>query len=91
MSAARRRVTAREPGNLLMWTIEEWECLYGLRGAARKLRVDPGYLSRLRSGAKTNPDDALLKKLGLRRVVTYEWATRLPKRGKTRKEIKRGR
>lgn len=42
-----------------------------LRAAARVLRVDAGYLSRLRNGSKTEPSAALLRKLGLRRVVTY--------------------
>ena len=41
------------------------------RAAARVLRVDAGYLSRLRNGGKTAPSDHLLKRLGLRRVVTY--------------------
>lgn len=42
----------------------------GLRAAARLLQCDPTYLSRLRAGGKDNPGAALLKKLGLRRVVT---------------------
>lgn len=43
-----------------------------LRAASRVLGVDAGYLSRLHSGQKTNPDKAVLRKLGLREVVTYE-------------------
>lgn len=42
-----------------------------LRAAARVLQVDAAYLSRLRDGYKTDPGDALLRKLKLRRVVTY--------------------
>ncbi len=41
-----------------------------LRAAARVLNVSAGYLSRLRDGLKTNPSDQLLKKLGIKRVVT---------------------
>jgi hypothetical protein len=44
-----------------------------LRAAARVLGVDPSYLLRLRDGSKTNPSDALLRKLKLRRVVTVEF------------------
>lgn len=43
-----------------------------LRAAARVLDVDPGYLSRLSSGAKDEPSDTLLRRMGLRRVVSYE-------------------
>lgn len=43
-----------------------------LRAAARVLEIDAGYLSRLQDGAKTEPSEAVLKKLGLRRIVTYE-------------------
>lgn len=43
-----------------------------MRAAARVLGVDAGYLSRLRRGVKKEPGDALLRKMGLRRVVTYE-------------------
>ena len=42
-----------------------------LRRAARALRVDVGYLSRLRNGKMANPSDSLLRKLGLERVVSY--------------------
>jgi len=45
----------------------------GVRPAARVLKVDAGYLVRLRNGDKCNPSDALLRKLKLRRVVTYEF------------------
>lgn len=40
-----------------------------LRAAALALGVTPAYLSRLRSGAKTNPSDKILRKLGVRRFI----------------------
>ncbi len=43
-----------------------------LRAAARVLEVDPGYLSRLASGEKDDPGETLLRRMGLRRVVSYE-------------------
>jgi hypothetical protein len=43
-----------------------------LRAAARVLECDPGYLSRLQSGEKDNPEEWLLRRMKLRRVVTYE-------------------
>jgi len=43
-----------------------------LRAAARVLNVDAGYLSRLQTGEKNNPSDSLLRKLKLKRKVTYE-------------------
>jgi hypothetical protein len=43
-----------------------------LRAAARVLDCDAGYLSRLQSGEKDNPDDWLLRRMKLRRVVSYE-------------------
>jgi hypothetical protein len=45
-----------------------------LRAAARVTMIDPGYLSRLRSGEKARPEKLILARLGLRRVVTYELA-----------------
>jgi DhnA family fructose-bisphosphate aldolase class Ia len=52
-------------------------CLqYGsLREVSRILLIDIGYLVRLRSGENFNPSPMMLKKLGLKRVVSYE---RLP-------------
>jgi hypothetical protein len=44
----------------------------GVRPAARVIGVNYAYLSRLRSGDKINPTAAVLRKLGLRKVVTYE-------------------
>jgi transcriptional regulator with XRE-family HTH domain len=43
-----------------------------LRAVARVTEIDVGYLSRLREGEKFNPEKATLRRLGLRRVVTYE-------------------
>lgn len=43
-----------------------------LRAAALVLKTDHVYLWRLSTGNKSNPSEKLLRKLGLRRVVTYE-------------------
>lgn len=43
-----------------------------LRKAARAIQVEPSYLQRLGNGEKVNPSADVLRKLGLRRVVTYE-------------------
>ena len=43
-----------------------------LRAVARVLDVNASYLSRLASGEKDAPSDLLLKRMGLKRVVTYE-------------------
>lgn len=42
-----------------------------LRAAARVLEIDHAYLHRLQRGDKTEPSAAVLRKLGLRRIVTY--------------------
>lgn len=42
-----------------------------LRKAGRVVRLTGQYLYRLQAGEKTNPSDAVLKKLGLRRVVYF--------------------
>lgn len=42
-----------------------------LRAAARVLGIDHAYLWRLQNGGKIVPSDDVLKKLGLKRVVTY--------------------
>lgn len=44
----------------------------GVRAAARAIGVNYAYLSRLQSGEKSNPTAAVLRKLGLRKVVSYE-------------------
>ena len=43
-----------------------------LRAVARVTEIDVGYLSRLRAGEKVNPEKDKLRRLGLRRVVSYE-------------------
>lgn len=43
-----------------------------LRAVARVTEIDAGYLSRLRAGEKVNPEKDKLRRLGLRRVVSYE-------------------
>jgi hypothetical protein len=43
----------------------------GLRPAARVLGMTPQYLLRLQNGEKDNPSPAILKKLGLKRFVSY--------------------
>ena len=43
-----------------------------LRAVSRVTGIDVGYLSRLHSGEKAAPEKAILGKIGLRRVVTYE-------------------
>jgi len=45
----------------------------GVQAAARVLQVDAGYISRLRSGKKDNPSPEIMRKLGLRRRVVFEW------------------
>jgi len=42
-----------------------------LRKMAEALDIDVGYLSRLRSGEKTDPSDEVLRVLGLRKTVIY--------------------
>lgn len=45
--------------------------LGGVRRAARAVNIDPAYLLRLRDGDKLNPSAATLRKLGLRKVISY--------------------
>ena len=42
-----------------------------LRAAARVLKIDHAYLSRLSSGEKVRPSAEVLRKIGLIQVVTY--------------------
>ena len=66
------RVSASELTQLLAERIQALVAEHdGLRAAARYLQCDPAYLLRLHDGEKTNPSEAILKKLGLKRVVTY--------------------
>lgn len=49
---------------------------YGsLRKCAKMLEISPSYLSRLFSGEQDEPSDALLRRMGLRRHVTYSRTT----------------
>jgi len=43
-----------------------------LRALARVMECSPAYICRLRNGVTKNPGPAVLRKLGLRRVVSYE-------------------
>jgi hypothetical protein len=43
----------------------------GLRQAARATGVDVAYLKRLRDGEKENPSESTLKKLRLKKVISY--------------------
>lgn len=53
--------------------IDELVAQHGsLRAVARVTEIDVGYLSRLRTGEKVNPEKDKLRRLGLRRVVSYE-------------------
>lgn len=59
--------------SLLRARIQELAKHHGsLRAAARVVQIEAGYLSRLQNGLKLEPSDDVLRKLGLRRVVTYE-------------------
>lgn len=42
-----------------------------LRAVSRVLKIDNAYLYRLKTGEKLNPSDAVLRKLGLRRMVQF--------------------
>lgn len=42
------------------------------RALGEKLGIDFGYLYHLANGTKTNPSDAILYKLGMKKVITYE-------------------
>lgn len=62
-----------KPAVALPDRIEELVSTFGtLRNVADVLEIDPGYLSRLRSGEKSEPSADLLVKLGLIRIVTYQ-------------------
>lgn len=56
----------------ILLRLSELEKKHGsMRGVARAVKIDHGYLSRLKDGKKLNPSDDVLKKLGLRRVVQF--------------------
>lgn len=44
-----------------------------IRAAVRVLQVDHAYLHRLGSGEKSNPSEKMLKKLGLKRIITVRY------------------
>ncbi len=43
----------------------------GVRPAARALDIDAAYLTRLRDGYKNHPSAAILKKLKMKKCVSY--------------------
>jgi hypothetical protein len=58
--------------DLLGARIRELEAKHGgLRAAGMALNCDAAYLLRLRDGEKRNPSADMLRKLGLKKVVTY--------------------
>ncbi len=58
----------------LMRSVDAVANRYGsLRAAARVLGVDVGYLSRMRSGKKSNPSKTLMHRLGIRREIRFYW------------------
>lgn len=65
--------------NLLQRRLQQFADKHGsIRAAARVLQVDHAYLSRLIDGTKANPSEQLLRKVGLRRLVSYSDRTDLP-------------
>jgi len=36
--------------------------------------VDPGYLHRMAAGVNTNPSAAMLRRMGIQKVITYKLA-----------------
>lgn len=68
----RREKTPAEQFSPVALSIEAAEEEHGsLRAAAKALGIDPGYLSRLKSGEKINPSAEVLKVLGLERITYY--------------------
>lgn len=51
-----------------------------VRAAAAEIEVDYTYLYRLSRGERKDPSDEVLRKLRLRRIVSYEDATPVRKR-----------
>jgi len=61
--------------------IQELTARHGsLRAAARVLKVSPAYLSRLSRNEKEHPSDEFLRKLGIRRTITYERVLRITRK-----------
>ena len=50
----------------------------GIRPAARALKMDAGYLLRLKTGEKMNPGPAVLKKLGIVKLAIIQFHLRKP-------------
>jgi hypothetical protein len=68
-----REAPGRMPLPALQQRVKELAEHHGsIRAAARVLMVDHTYLYRLSTGEKDDPGDDLLRKLKLRRVVTFE-------------------
>jgi Trm5-related predicted tRNA methylase len=75
----RRRIRARNDAITLPARINELAMQHGsIRAAARVVKIDHAYLWRLARGTKKEPSAAVLKKLGVRRIVTYQPITPLP-------------
>lgn len=63
----------REEQALIKRTVKALIKKFGnCRRAALRLGINPKYMYALRDGYKTNPGDAILRKLGLRRVTYIE-------------------
>jgi hypothetical protein len=74
-AALRAALEQQEPMTLAE-RIDELVAQHGsLRALARVMECSPPYICRLRAGVTANPGPAVLRKLGLRRVVSYELRT----------------
>lgn len=63
----------RKEQALIRRTLKTWITVHGnARQAALKLKINPKYFYSLLAGHKVNPGDAVLRKLGLRRVTYIE-------------------
>lgn len=69
MSEDRQRTKENLLKARVAWLVERHG---SLRAAAKVVGVNYAYLQRLGSGKKTEPTAFVLRKLGLRRVVSYE-------------------
>lgn len=69
----RRRVEMRNKAISIPARVVELVMQHGsMRAAARAIKMDHTYLSRLAKGSKKEPSADVLRKLGLRRIVTYQ-------------------
>ena len=56
----------------MYWRVRDLIAKHGsLRAAARAVRVDAAYLKRLGTGERVWPSEAVLKRIGLKRTVSY--------------------